>query len=938
MKNIKKFFVVVTSLMLVFAMTFASCEQETVTKTEYVNTGGGGGGNSGGGYTEEQIKTVQREADLLHALNEGSADNPVTVYVLNVINLTQPLTLKSGQSIVVAKSANDAYGPVVKSTGKLGEGPLFDTQEAPSGVTPALNIKANLTLASGSSLTVAKGAAVNVQTPAAGKEAVEGTLLVKKGATVGVGVNVSGSNLESATGVSNLNVASKANLLFETDAVLAVGTSADSSKVKLADATSKIDLVGVKLAVVQEGGSAPTATDATVFSTTATEAIIEIPAGAKAAVEVEVYTAVDTAKTDAANSNSANVDSGLTSTVNEAAETATTSSPAKKTDEATGDNGVQTLLSTGDVAEVTYTGTTALGTVSVPANKTLIIKSAVPDGSNKITLASGAVLEIASGASIDFGATGTLAGATGSTVTNNGTIKTATIDANQIQIFLVEAKGKIESSGDVTALPTVTVQSGTELTISGAITNTGTFTNDGVVTLSGTFTNSGSGTYNKASKGTFNVSNTAALNSAVAFNVPTISLNEAFYEANTTNLIVIGKDAGTRTSANAVVIKGLGTATAAPTLNVGVQIANDYITLQDVKIAVTETAKAKKTFWMAGSHYYSAVFLGRSESDSSLHVKDTDDPVHNVSLLNSDISITTATGFTAGVWVDGNYNDKTVDPPANYYYNAAENITIKDNTISATGPSSTQGIALSPYHSSITITGNTITAQHSDAISTTAPGKPFDGPTSAIYIRTMSNATDSGSATPNISRNTIHNGVAASGAKAVYSFYFNAYDKWTASSNQNGPTYDGIAALRNYKFGNYETTWALPNNDTSVYKELFNALIANITGKDDEAGFAAVGSELSGADYAFEQYKIADGKVTSISVHGFHLNPATTPPKYDSAYAGAEGSKGNRFDASTADTITKDYGSFEVENGARKASSDGQFWFTYQTQDDDWSY
>jgi hypothetical protein len=117
------------------------------------------------------------------------------------------------------------------------------------------------------------------------------------------------------------------------------------------------------------------------------------------------------------------------------------------------------------VKTVIYTGT-ELGEVNVPADSTLIITGAVADGAtdNSITMAeASATLEIASGASIDFGATGTITG-TG-TVTNNGSITTATASVDTLTAILA-AKGTITASAiAVTDEKTLTVPENTELTI-----------------------------------------------------------------------------------------------------------------------------------------------------------------------------------------------------------------------------------------------------------------------------------------------------------------------------------------------------------------------------------------------------------------------------------------------------------------------------------------
>jgi hypothetical protein len=917
MTKTKKFFVVVTSLMLVFAMI--GCPN---------STSSGGSNTPIPSYPQNPVPggktTVYPFIATTAALLDTYLDtvSKGTIYVAGNIEANENVSLKSGQTLVIADLA------------------YAESQKWPN---PNANVQASvnevssvsrLTIKKGFALTVEGNAAVVVGNPVTLER--NGVLLIEGGA----GLTVQGN--------ATLAITSASHVIVEKAAVGETKVSSDSGITILPGAN--VAFIGV-----EDSAIAGTIQTVATGGTVAANAFIAIEAtvdgdgkatdSAPAAIspDIEVYNdySVDNG-TESSKNITAQVKNDIAEKVAEIAE----ASPSKITNDPT--EAVALLTESGTTTtKVTYTGTDALtGTggaaFTVPENKTLVIKSAVVDGSNKITLASGAKLEIASGASIDFGVAGTLAGAPGSTVTNNGTIKTATSDADQIQIFLVEAKGKIESSGSV-SLPTATVQSGTELTISGSITNTGNFTNDGVVTLSGTFTNSGSGTYNKASKGTFFVSNTDALNSAVAFNVPTISLNDAFY-TNATALVVIGSGDPAHTSANPVVIKGLGKDSTA--LSVGVQIANDYITLRDVKIAIADSTKAKKTLWMATpSYYYSAVFLGRSTSDASLHVKDTDDPVHNVSLLNSSITVTASTaGYTAGVWVDGNYSDKTASPPAEYYYNAARNITISGNTIDVTGNgvSAAQGIALSPYHSSITITGNTIRAKHAGSISDT----PFDRPASAIYVRVASNATDSGNDTPNISGNTIHNEVATLDTKSTYSFYFNAYNGWRANDATLISPYDGITDLKTYKFGNYETTWALPNNDTSVYKKLFNALLANITGTNP--GFAVVSSELSGADYAFEQYKIEGGKVTSISVHGFHI---ATTGENAGKYENKSTEKGdNKFDSTSGNALGKDYGSFsftydasgnvatDATNGVTTKTAVGGFWITYNRQDTDYTY
>jgi hypothetical protein len=585
---------------------------------------------------------------------------------------------------------------------------------------------------------------------------------------------------------------------------------------------------------------------------------------------------------------------------------------------------VKARLETSGVTTVTYTGTEPITGVTVTEGKELIITGTIDGQAVGITV------------------TGT------GKVTNKGTIKTEVTAVATLNDIL-------KIGGNITANADVTVTSGSALNVP---ENT-TLTIDGKkLTLAGTIT--GGGAVKLSGPGTFEVSSTAALNSAVAFNVPEISLNNTFYTTEVTSLIVIGKDAGARnTETNRVTITGLGTATTAPALSVGVQIANDYITLQDVKIVIDslDYTKGKKTFWVGSapnkSYYASAVFLGRGIDTESLHEKGKDDPVHNVKLLNSSITVTASTAdYAAGVWVDGSYSAGPASSPT-YDYSPSKYITISGNTINVTGNASgsaTQGIAISPYHSSITITNNVVTAQHPN---TTLPGKPFDVPTSAIYIRTVNRDADSGGAIPNISGNTIHNNVNAASPKSVYSFYFNAYDTWLANHTA-GTSTAGLTALRNDRFGNYETTWALPgaNDKTSVYKKLFNALLSNITGSGTEAGFAAVGSELTFEDYAFEQYKISENKVINISVHGFHID--STSGNYTGPATGT--GSGNKFaknaltGGNSTSVSTKDYGSFsfnydasgnvatDATNGVTTKNDVDKFFLSYNTKAVSWKY
>jgi hypothetical protein len=103
------------------------------------------------------------------------------------------------------------------------------------------------------------------------------------------------------------------------------------------------------------------------------------------------------------------------------------------------------------IVTINYTGSDPLGTINIPDNKKLIIKNAVVAGAddsaaNKITVESGATLEIEGpSGSIDLGATGTITNSSG-TVTNTGTVTTATPGVDALNTLLTKVNGNVTAS------------------------------------------------------------------------------------------------------------------------------------------------------------------------------------------------------------------------------------------------------------------------------------------------------------------------------------------------------------------------------------------------------------------------------------------------------------------------------------------------------------
>jgi hypothetical protein len=266
MKNTKKFFVVVTSLMLAFAMI--GCDQGT--KVEYRDrvVGGNGGNNGTGGPNDQE----QLAIDL-----QNSQGRPV--YRTSAITFAEAVTLYPGQHLVVggtqpALSVNSL---------DAGDGPLFTG----SSGTGTLTFSKGLTLRSGSSLTVMNNAVVNVM-----KAEGAGTgLVVEGGARVGVGVNVTDVPVAGDT-KGKLYIATGATASFAANAVLAVAPVTNS--VVLDGTGSRLELAAHSKLVV-EGGLGEV--DSVIGDTNTS--VIVIPTEASAGIiDVDVYNDVDDAIED----------------------------------------------------------------------------------------------------------------------------------------------------------------------------------------------------------------------------------------------------------------------------------------------------------------------------------------------------------------------------------------------------------------------------------------------------------------------------------------------------------------------------------------------------------------------------------------------------------------------------------------------------------------
>jgi hypothetical protein len=317
-----------------------------------------------------------------------------------------------------------------------------------------------------------------------------------------------------------------------------------------------------------------------------------------------------------------------------------------------------------------------------------------------------------------------------------------------------------------------------------------------------------------------------------------VYLSSDFYTSANTAATAIVVDPGDADNTSLYTIQGLGK-DSAETLTVGIRLANDHVTLDGVKINITDSARAVATDWFSGS-YKAGVSINRS---SASLLTGADMANNKVTVKDCAITFTGTTGFTAGIYFAGTTVSGTTYPP--------KNITITGNTVSASGPSSTQALGFRQYHPSITITGNSLT-------STNNVSGGWDTPAGALFIQ-LNPVFFTDELTPQISGNTLN---------GIHDFYINIF------STGN---YVGIPNLFANKFGTVNTTWAASTTtDTgdskTFYKKLFDSLLPQAKGGN---GYGLIQMVLGGAagsfqqnEAALEQYDINGGVVTAIDYWG----------------------------------------------------------------------
>jgi hypothetical protein len=270
------------------------------------------------------------------------------------------------------------------------------------------------------------------------------------------------------------------------------------------------------------------------------------------------------------------------------------------------------------------------------------------------------------------------------------------------------------------------------------------------------------------------------------------------------------------TIASDITIEGLN-----KELNVGILVKRDNVTLDGLKIKITDSRKAPAAK-LGTSSYYNGILLDKGSGSS----------LKNVKVVNSNIKIKGTQEFTSGIYVGGK----------------PSSVEITDNEISAVGyvENAVQALLIDTFDKGLTVKGNKLSSTYG----TQRTSEAYDAPASAFFIENLldSASTD---ASLNISGNTL--------SSEQYNFFINVLpeDGITTST--------GVDALREKDFGLPKSTWSTTGD--SFAKAVFDNLVGQVTGK----GFAAVLEKIGTTEYVLEQYEIDGKKIEAINYKGWNI-------------------------------------------------------------------
>jgi hypothetical protein len=305
-------------------------------------------------------------------------------------------------------------------------------------------------------------------------------------------------------------------------------------------------------------------------------------------------------------------------------------------------------------------------------------------------------------------------------------------------------------------------------------------------------------------------------------------------------------------------IRGLGGLGkySAEKLNVGILLANNNVTLEDLRIYVTDKDKGIPKIWekkgdgSMKNSYRAAMVIGRYQNAPALGSETFASggaQSKNVTVQNCNITFTNDTSMIAGIMVLGG------DSPV-------ENISITDNEVTVDTRSSsyaTQALLIYNYAPTLSITGNAIEALNvaTDHVK----------PASALFMQIKPGFVENFTGTPLISGNTIN-------GSPTYDFYINIYSKGDRI---------GVPELLNNGFATPDSVWMTADstdtgNDRGFYKKLIETLLPQTR---SGLGYGYLAMYFGGSteapvnsDCVFEAYHRKSSRLYAIDFWGYTID------------------------------------------------------------------
>jgi hypothetical protein len=285
-------------------------------------------------------------------------------------------------------------------------------------------------------------------------------------------------------------------------------------------------------------------------------------------------------------------------------------------------------------------------------------------------------------------------------------------------------------------------------------------------------------------------------------------------------------------------------------LNAGILLANNNITLENVRFNITDINRGVPKMWTAASNYRTALLIGRYKAAPVLgddsNTAGGGAQSKNVTVRNCNINFADNGGMIAGIIIRGAANP-------------VEHISITDNDVSVTTLGSTsaaQALLVYSYAPTLSITGNGLKSFNKLLT--------HNNPAAALFMQINPSHAAGFTGTPLISGNTIN-------GSPTYDFYINIYSHGDRV---------GVPQMTANKFATPDSTWMTADSTDmgggrSFYKKLIDAVMPQTR---PGAGYGYLAMYLGSAnnsiinDCVFETYARQSGRLYAVDFWGFKIN------------------------------------------------------------------